>query len=46
MVTPCIENSWLYVSGETTRRFGAASWIRMRIANDPASVKKAKPVYR
>ncbi len=46
MVVPCIVNSWLNVSAETTVPFGCISCIRMISASRPPIRKKTSAVTR
>ena len=44
MVVPCIVNSWLYVSADTSVPFGPYSCSRMISASMPPTTKKASAV--
>ena len=41
MITPCIVNSLLYVSADTTLPAGVASWMRITVAAAPPMKNKA-----
>ncbi len=46
IVVPCIVNSWLNVSAETTVPFGCISWARMITASRPPIRKNTSAVTR
>jgi hypothetical protein len=46
MVAPCIVNSWLNTSGETTLPPGQNSFQRMTSASQPATTRKNRTVTK
>lgn len=46
MIVPCMVTSWLYCSGDTTCRPGAASSVRIISAITPPAMKNANDVTR